>query len=279
MDENEKGEKMAATQPFKYMRGDFGGMPVVLRHLTIYLNFLEDRVEASNLLDMTARSDCDVVELDADSLEIRAVEWHPIAKDDAQEAGTRPLEYNYQRDRKKLVVELPRTVRAGERFRVRTVTHCFPSDHILEGIYKDVTPPGAPQQYMSQCQQWGFQRIMPIFDDCRAKCTMTTTIEADAAYTHLISNGNIDRHANPNGNPVPNQFIIHTPDATYFQSYQSIIVKTTFEDGERKVYLDENKWDYSKTTGKYRNLFLGETKKETEKKIASGEYELVDLNK
>jgi aminopeptidase N len=194
---------MAATQPFKYMRGDFGGMPVVLKHLMIYLNFLEDRVEASNLLDMTARSDCDVVELDADSLEIRAVEWWPVDQGDSKEAKAKPLHYEYQRDRKKLIMKLPRTVGAGDRFRVRTVTHCFPSDHILEGIYKDATPPGAPQQYMSQCQQWGFQRIMPIFDDCRAKCTMTTTIEADAAYTHLITNGNINRHSNPDGKPVP----------------------------------------------------------------------------
>ena len=43
---------------------------------------------------------------------------------------------------------------------------------------------------------------MPIFDDCRAKCTMTTTIEADARYTHLISNGNISRELNPDGMPV-----------------------------------------------------------------------------
>ena len=63
--------------------------------------------------------------------------------------------------------------------------------------------PAAPQQYISQCQQWGFQRIMPIFDDCTAKCTMRTTIEADARYTHLISNGNIDRALNPDGRPVP----------------------------------------------------------------------------
>ena len=73
----------------------------------------------------------------------------------------------------------------------------------MEGIYKDATPPGAPQQYVSQCQQWGFQRIMPIYDDCRAKCTMTTTIEADARYTHLISNGNISRERNPERKPVP----------------------------------------------------------------------------
>ncbi len=238
---------MAATQPFKYMRGDFGGMPVVLRHLTIYLNFLEDRVEASNLLDMTARSDCDVVELDADSLEIRAVEWHPIAEDDAQEAGARPLEYNYQRDRKKLVVELPRTVRAGERFRVRTVTHCFPSDHILEGIYKDVTPPGAPQQYMSQCQQWGFQRIMPIFDDCRAKCTMTTTIEADAAYTHLITNGNINRHSNPDAKPVrkpgdPSRQVITFENPVPMAPYLFLVCAGTWD-----VLSDEVSYDSGRT--------------------------------
>jgi hypothetical protein len=33
---------------------------------------------------------------------------------------------------------------------------------------------------------------------------------------------------------------------------------------EQKVYLDSNAWDYSVTTGKYRNQFLGETKRETE---------------
>jgi len=32
---------------------------------------------------------------------------------------------------------------------------------------------------------------------------MTTTIEADMAYTHLISNGNISRRKNPEGRPVP----------------------------------------------------------------------------
>jgi len=80
------------------------------------------------------------------------------------------------------------------------------------------------------------------------------------------------------GRAVPNQLIINTPDATYFQSYDSIVVKTTFEDGGRVVYLDAQTWDYSKTTGKYRNLFLGETKKETERKIKDGIYKLTDLN-
>lgn len=76
------------------------------------------------------------------------------------------------------------------------------------------------------------------------------------------------------GNPVANQFIIKDGFTLAFQSYDSIICKK--ENG--KIYLDESYWDYSKTTGKYRNIFLGETKKETEKKIKSGQYILCNLN-
>jgi hypothetical protein len=76
------------------------------------------------------------------------------------------------------------------------------------------------------------------------------------------------------GNDIPNQFEIRTDKGIVFQSYRSVIVALI----GGKTYLDQNKWDYSVTTGKYRNLFLGETKKETEKKIKSGEYILTDLN-
>ncbi|MCK9561034.1 MAG: hypothetical protein M0R44_11385 [Candidatus Marinimicrobia bacterium] len=77
------------------------------------------------------------------------------------------------------------------------------------------------------------------------------------------------------GNAIPNQFIIETDDGVYFQSYNSIIA---FKRNGR-VFLDDNYWDYSTTTGKYRNIFLNETKKETEKKIKMGVYQLVNLNK
>ena len=108
------------------------------------------------------------------------------------------------------------------------------------------------------------------------------------------------------GNSIPNQFIIETDEGTFFQSYQSIIAFRPFSrmesfvffskknrstgievkvcefwdtlNGYPAFYLDKTYWDYSTTTGKYRNQFLGETKKETEKKIKSGEYALVDLN-
>ena len=70
------------------------------------------------------------------------------------------------------------------------------------------------------------------------------------------------------GNSIPNQFILegtfnggqelgllHCSEV--FQSYDSIIaVKATGQ-----TFLDKNTWDYSVTTSKYRNQFLGETKK------------------
>ena len=82
---------------------------------------------------------------------------------------------------------------------------------------------------------------------------------------------------NNNGNKVPNQFIIEDDNGSeYFQSYDSMIVKRD-EDGE--ISLDWNYWNYSRTTSKYRNIFLNETTQDTKRKIDSGEYRLVDLNR
>lgn len=217
------------NEKYKYLREDFGEMPAQLHHLTIYLNFLADRVEASNRLEMTAKQDMDRIELDARDLDILAVQW---CEGSAMEGA--PLRYGYHTDRNKLEIFLPHRVKPGEKFSIRTLTACHPDEFTLEGIYKDFTPPGAPQQYMSQCQQWGFQRIMPIFDDCRAKCTMTTTIEADVAYTHLVSNGNIDHTANPEGTPVrkpgqPDRQVITFQNPTPMAPYLFLVCAGTWD--------------------------------------------------
>jgi hypothetical protein len=72
-----------------------------------------------------------------------------------------------------------------------------------------------------------------------------------------------------------NQFLLEDGNKSLFQSYDSVIA---IKETGKPTILDRDKWDYSKTTGKYRNLFLGETKKETEAKIKSGEYLLQNLN-
>lgn len=84
----------------------------------------------------------------------------------------------------------------------------------------------------------------------------------------------IENMIDNNGRTVKNQFIIRDGKAVYFQSYNAIIVKQ--ENG--KTYLDDYYWDYSATTGKYRDMFLGETIKETREKIKNGTYILTNLN-
>jgi len=89
------------------------------------------------------------------------------------------------------------------------------------------------------------------------------------------------------GAAVANQFIITEEGRgalgnfikrQTFQSYDSAIAVATVWEDSTRIELDREKWDYSITTGRYRNQFLGETKKETEAKIKSGEYILADLN-
>ena len=78
-----------------------------------------------------------------------------------------------------------------------------------------------------------------------------------------------------NGNKIPNQLeIIDNNGTKYFQSYNSIIIKQT----TNNTYLDSYYYNYSRTTSKYRNIFLNETTKEIEKKIKNGVYKLTNLN-
>ena len=95
----------------------------------------------------------------------------------------------------------------------------------------------------------------------------------------------VENMTSASGNKVANQFrivdvtfildVYGTVHGALFQSYDSLIVLRAHSG---KVYLDTNKWNYSRTTGKYRNQFLGESKKETQAKIDSGEYILTNLN-
>ena len=84
----------------------------------------------------------------------------------------------------------------------------------------------------------------------------------------------VEKMRSSNGNADANQFLITSGSKTVFQSYGSVIC---VKEG-RNVILDSRYWDYSQTTGKYRNQFLGETKADTQKKIDSGVYTLANLN-
>lgn len=93
----------------------------------------------------------------------------------------------------------------------------------------------------------------------------------------------------PNGNFVPNQFIIKAGNFEnhsyifYFQSYKTIIAKideTTEKIGEYgpEITLDTNALNYSRTTSKYLYKFLGMNRKEIMRKIETLDISLRDLN-
>ena len=76
------------------------------------------------------------------------------------------------------------------------------------------------------------------------------------------------------GNKVPDQFDIYTLEGRYFQSYSTVVA---FISRKGEVTLDEN-WDYSRTTGRYLNVFLEEGIATTRDKIERGVYRVASLN-
>ena len=70
-----------------------------------------------------------------------------------------------------------------------------------------------------------------------------------------------------NGKEVPNQFeIFYEENNKYykiFQSYSSMIIKWE----NKKIIEVGGDWEYSKTTGKYRNILTGMDKKAFEKML------------
>lgn len=82
------------------------------------------------------------------------------------------------------------------------------------------------------------------------------------------------------GNDVPNQFIISDDETgtEWFQSYDSVIAKRYQDLTGIKTVLDEQYWNYSRTTSRYLAIFLCETGKDIKAKVKSGRYPLVNLN-
>ena len=196
---------------YVYKRSEFKRPPAQLEHVDLKLSFYEDRVEAAGTLHCRAREAMREIALDCDG--------------------------------KKVTYPLDREYAAGERFTVAVEHVSHPDDRRLEGIYRDVTPPGRPQQYMSQCQQYGFQRILPIIDDCTAKCTFRTVMEGDARYTHLISNGDLVEQRRLDDGRQRFVYEMRRPMAPYLflacaGTWEVLADEVEYPDTHRKVKLE-----------------------------------------
>ncbi len=165
---------------FKYYPEDFGKLSVKVLHMDLVFDIFEDHTVVDSQLRVRALKDFDELSLDAKDLDVKSV---------ACEDET--VCFEYQKADNKLVLKFSNTVQAGRDISILTSTICRPSRNVLEGLYFDETLEGNPPQMITQCQQWGFQRLVPCFDDMAAKTTFTTKIIADSKYTHLISNGDV----------------------------------------------------------------------------------------
>ncbi len=190
---------------FKYYPKDFGYLPVTVEHFNLTFNVEDAQTEVQSDMTMTAKKAIETLHLDAKNLIIKEVALYRQIKgkgDYEKDVEKDPLTWSYDHNNNKLHITLYK--KQNETFTLYTKVIIRPTKHILEGLYYDETPKGAPTQQITQCQQWGFQRLTPCFDDMTAKCTYTTIIIADARYTNLISNGDAaPAYKNQYGEPIP----------------------------------------------------------------------------
>ncbi|MDO5844297.1 MAG: M1 family metallopeptidase [Methanocorpusculum sp.] len=166
---------------YRYYPAQFPEPPVKVQNITLTLDFTEEKVTVTAETTFKAvRENLDRLKLNAKNLEIIHISQN----------GKKPL-YTYENDI--IDIKLIHTVQKGSVFKISTTTVCRPTSNILEGLYYETTPKDLTKTIISQCQQWGFQRIAPCIDDMRAKCTWNVTIIADKRYSNLITNGNIYR--------------------------------------------------------------------------------------
>ena len=70
-----------------------------------------------------------------------------------------------------------------------------------------------------------------------------------------MENYRVEQMINDRGNGAVNQFVLHVGNKLIFQSYDSIIA--TVDKTEKTVVLGRD-WNYSRTTGKHRNIFFSD---------------------
>lgn len=164
---------------YRYYPNRFREPPVDVLNIRLTCDFKEDSVfVTSETTFKTVKDKLDVLNLNAKNLEILKVS-HSASK----------AEFTYENDI--LSIKLHRPQALGSVFKIKTLSVCRPTTNVLEGLYYDITPKGLPKTIISQCQQWGFQRIAPCIDDMRTKCTWDVKIIANNKYGNLITNGDV----------------------------------------------------------------------------------------
>ena len=191
---------------FTYYPEDFGALPIKVLQMDLDFEVYNDKTTVvSHLKARTLEKALRTLTLNAKNLEI-----HEVLCDKY------PVTFNYRKKEHLLDISFSKPVPAKTEFVIKTKTTCKPTKNVLEGIYYDESPKGCPPTQITQCQQWGFQRLVPCIDDMTAKCVYTTTITADKKYTNIITNGDPrTERTEKNGKVTVKYDNTKTPMATY----------------------------------------------------------------
>ena len=191
---------------YKYTPEDFGKLSIKVLHMDLDFDIYNAHTDVTSRLKAKALQSLKELQLNAKNLEIHAVSCDACA-----------ITHHYQEKEDMLTIIFGREIKKNETFTITTKTTCKPTKNVLEGLYYDETPENCPPTQITQCQQWGFQRIAPCIDDMTAKCTYITTITADDRYTNIITNGDLiqDRKKTGKGRVQVKYDNTKTPMAPY----------------------------------------------------------------
>ncbi|RAW21391.1 hypothetical protein PC110_g22166, partial [Phytophthora cactorum] len=192
-----------ASKKYRFTRQDFRPLATKPLHFDMVFDITEAKAKVTlqTTLNHDGAQPLEQLKLNSKELEILSVErFDKFAPLDGKKdfvahvqsfAEPRNLEFEVDKEDHFLVIKFTKPVQSGEEFVIRTVSVATPTENILEGLYFDYTPEGAPKTVITQCQQHGFQRIVPCIDTMDAKACYTTTIVADTRYTNIITNGDL----------------------------------------------------------------------------------------
>lgn len=210
---------IVSEQDYRFTRDHFGPLPLSPLHYDLHFHVEPAEVTVVATQTYLVNESASKLVLNAHNLTVESVELiskhsllgpPPVGLDAAipdfvahvaSFGDAAPVAFEVQKEERFLVVTLPREAQKGQELVIRTRSKCFPNEKCLEGIYFDFTPEGCPQQLITQCQQYGFQRIVPCVDRMASKTFYTTTIVADAKYTNLVSNGDVAPEYMKDGEP------------------------------------------------------------------------------
>ncbi|KAG3053540.1 hypothetical protein PC121_g16756, partial [Phytophthora cactorum] len=153
----EDKQLMEARKRYRFTRHNFQPLQTKPLHFDMTFDMTEEKVKVTlqTTLKHLGEQPLSELKLNSKELEILSVEqFDKFAPLDGKKdfvahvqsfAEPRNLEFEVDKEDHFLVIKFTKPVQSGEEFVIRTVSVATPTENILEGLYFDYTPEGAPK--------------------------------------------------------------------------------------------------------------------------------------